>query len=230
MTTPPFAAELAENANSYTPVGPAEIRIETSRYILWIGPGKAPSWNVAQRLRLKAEEIEATVEEVHGLLRERDRDACTWEIGSSATPGDLRERLLALGMKPDAEPYAVAMLLDTEPPPVPPGIEVRPIETFEDYVAAREIQARAFGSTEEHAEEERERYKQAWAEFDPTRGQPFVALLDGEVVAAATSSFTPWGVSLFGVATAPEARGRGAYRALVRARWDEAVRRGTPVL
>ncbi|MDX6513050.1 MAG: hypothetical protein QOE36_2554, partial [Gaiellaceae bacterium] len=78
--------------------------------------------------------------------------------------------------------------------------------------------------------EERERYKQAWAEFDPTRGQPFVALLDGEVVAAATSSFTPWGVSLFGGATAPEARGRGAYRALVRARWDEAVRRGTPVL
>ena len=28
----------------------------------------------------------------------------------------------------------------------------------------------------------------------------------------------------------PEARGRGAYRALVRARWDEAVRRGTPSL
>jgi predicted acetyltransferase len=30
--------------------------------------------------------------------------------------------------------------------------------------------------------------------------------------------------------TLAEARGRGAYRALVRERWDEAVRRGTPAL
>ena len=30
--------------------------------------------------------------------------------------------------------------------------------------------------------------------------------------------------------TLPDARGRGAYRALVRARWDDAVRRGTPAL
>jgi hypothetical protein len=28
----------------------------------------------------------------------------------------------------------------------------------------------------------------------------------------------------------PEARGRGAYRALVRARWDDAAERGTPAL
>ena len=28
----------------------------------------------------------------------------------------------------------------------------------------------------------------------------------------------------------PEARGRGAYRALVRARWEHAAERGTPLL
>jgi predicted acetyltransferase len=33
-----------------------------------------------------------------------------------------------------------------------------------------------------------------------------------------------------GGAVLPEARGRGAYRALVRARWDDAVARGTPAL
>ena len=33
-----------------------------------------------------------------------------------------------------------------------------------------------------------------------------------------------------GGSTAEWARGRGAYRAIVRARWDEAVRRGTPAL
>jgi hypothetical protein len=35
---------------------------------------------------------------------------------------------------------------------------------------------------------------------------------------------------LYGGATLPSARGRGAYRALIRARWDEAVALGTPAL
>jgi hypothetical protein len=33
-----------------------------------------------------------------------------------------------------------------------------------------------------------------------------------------------------GGATIARARGRGAYRALVRARWDDAVARGTPLV
>jgi hypothetical protein len=37
-------------------------------------------------------------------------------------------------------------------------------------------------------------------------------------------------VALFGGSVVPAARGRGVYRALVRARWDHAVARGTPVL
>jgi GNAT superfamily N-acetyltransferase len=35
---------------------------------------------------------------------------------------------------------------------------------------------------------------------------------------------------LWGGSVREDARGRGCYRALVRARWDEAVRRGTPAL
>jgi GNAT superfamily N-acetyltransferase len=35
---------------------------------------------------------------------------------------------------------------------------------------------------------------------------------------------------MFGGAVRPSARGRGAYRALVRARWEEAVAMGTPAL
>jgi predicted GNAT superfamily acetyltransferase len=38
------------------------------------------------------------------------------------------------------------------------------------------------------------------------------------------------GVFLIAGSTAPWARGRGLYRALVRARWDYAVERGTPAL
>ena len=54
--------------------------------------------------------------------------------------------------------------------------------------------------------------------------------MDGEPVARASASFGEHAVSLFGGATLPEARGRGAYRALVAARWEDAVARGTPVL
>src|SRR5207237_6582272 len=58
----------------------------------------------------------------------------------------------------------------------------------------------------------------------------FVATLDGRPAAAATALPSTRGVFLIAGATAPWARGHGLYRALVRARWDYAVERGTPVL
>jgi GNAT superfamily N-acetyltransferase len=58
----------------------------------------------------------------------------------------------------------------------------------------------------------------------------YLAFVDGEPVACGDVMFLPFGGFLSGATTMPEARGRGAFRALVRARWDEAVRRGTPAL
>ena len=51
-------------------------------------------------------------------------------------------------------------------------------------------------------------------------------------VPAATAMAVPStrGVYLIAAATAAWARGRGLYRALIRARWDYAVARGTPAL
>jgi GNAT superfamily N-acetyltransferase len=54
--------------------------------------------------------------------------------------------------------------------------------------------------------------------------------LEGELVSAGTSAPTLHGLLLYGGATLPHARGRGAYRALLRARWDEAVAQGAPTL
>ena len=56
------------------------------------------------------------------------------------------------------------------------------------------------------------------------------AWLDGELVSAGTCAATSHGLLLYGGATLPSARGRGAYRALLRARWDEAAARGVPAL
>src|SRR5439155_14568117 len=68
------------------------------------------------------------------------------------------------------------------------------------------------------------------SQFELSPSVTFAAWLDGRVAAAARATFTSCGVHRTAGATAPWARGRGAYRALVRARWDPAVVHGTPAL
>lgn len=212
--------EVAENANTYTPLGPAHERIVTDRYVLWMG--RMPSSNVAQRLRLQAGEEADVRAELHELVRARGRTAMTWEVGTHATPGDLTERLLALGVVDDEPtPLAVGMVLTEPPAAPPPDVEVRRAETAEERLAAETIAAIAFGEP-------------LPTEPPPPSDDPnnvvYLAFAGGKPVARASGSFGEQAVSLFGGATLPEARGHGAYRALVAARWADAVARGTPVL
>ncbi len=217
--------EIAEYPNSFGPLGPRDVRIETSRYTLWMGHGK--SWNTVQRQRLAADEIDATLEEVRGLLRARGRDSTQWEVGSKAEPADLVDQLLARGLVPDKEPVAVALVLTSEPPLPPDGLTWRRIETFEEYAAANAVQWAAFGSTDDEIAEARAELRDRWRE---TVNLMHGVWLDGEMVAAGTAAPTSHGLLLYGGATLPRARGRGAYRALLRARWEEARQNGTPTL
>jgi GNAT superfamily N-acetyltransferase len=217
-----WVLELAENANTYTPLGAADERIVNDRYVLWMGRGDEPHWNVAQRFRLRPDEVEDVREEIHGILRAKGRTACTWEVGSHATPEGLVDRLLADGLVDD-QPTALAigMVLTEAPAQGPVDVEVRRAESDDDYLAADQIAAIAFGGPVPTAATPREP--------DPNN-ITYLAYADGKPVARASASFGEHGVSLFGGSTLPEARGRGAYRALVAARWDDAVERGTPIL
>jgi hypothetical protein len=111
------------------------------------------------------------------------------------------------------------MALTETPPAAPAGVEVRHAATDDERLAAARIAAIAFGSPEP-------------AEAPPhdPNNVVYLAYTDGEPIARASGSFSEHGVTLFGGATLPEARGRGAYRALVAARWQDAVARGTPLL
>jgi len=225
----PELLSLAENANAHGPLGPGHERIENERFVLWMGPRDHPAYNVAQRLRLTPGSVDATIEEVHALLRERGRFACTWEVGSSATPPDLVERLRAHGLADDDDPDVAAMVLTAPPPPPPPGVEARPVRDVDEYIAAKHVAEAAFGMPPDP--DRVEWWRTGFEEQQALgHGRTFVALLDGRIVAHGTSSYTEHGVTLNGGATTPEMRGRGAYRALVSARWDDAVARGTPVL
>ncbi|HEY8774413.1 MAG TPA: hypothetical protein VIM05_07595, partial [Gaiellaceae bacterium] len=184
--------------------------------MLWMGPSAHPSWNVAQRFRLTPETIDSTLEEVHALLRERGRSACTWEVGSSATPPDLAKQLRARGLVDDHDPYVVGMVLGAPPPPPPEDIEAREARDFEEFRAANRVAETAFGGDVGMDDEQlRARYEEKLA----TGGwKTFVALVDGEIVGSASSTYLDGAVTLNGGAVLPHARGRGAYRALVAAR------------
>ena len=128
---------------------PSDERIVTDRFVLWMGRADHPSWNVAQRFRLRADELDEVRDEIHAALRARGRTGCTWEVGSSATPPDLVERLLALGLVCDDDPFAVGMVLTEPPEQAPPaGVEVRRVTTPEDALVAAQIAAVAFGMDE----------------------------------------------------------------------------------
>jgi hypothetical protein len=218
--------EAAEYPNSFIPLGPQDERVETERFTLCMSAGM--SWNTVQRQRFQPEEIDEVLAEVRSLLRARGRTRTQWEIGSRARPEKLATLLLDRGLVPDEDPTALALALTTEPPPPPPGgLIARRVRTLEEYVAANDVQFRAFGTPPAEMEEQREIARQAW---ETAPRLMHAVWLDGRLVSAGTCATTPHGLALFGGATVPEARGRGAYRALIRARWDEAVSLSTPTL
>jgi GNAT superfamily N-acetyltransferase len=222
--------ELAENPNVHQPLAPGRelYRDPDGRFVLYLGAGRGVHSATVQRVRLSAEEVDAVAEEIRTLLRARGRGGAEWELGESCTPPDLVERLLGLGLVRDEDPVAIGMVLragDTLADP--PGTCARPVESVEELVLAHRIQHDAFGGGADEVD-------QAQAESDFARegadGSTFLGFVDGEPVAAGYASYTPLGLILFGGATVPAARGRGAYRALVAARAREAGRRGTPAV
>lgn len=216
--------EVAEYPNSFGPLAPGDDRIDTDRYTLYLGVGS--TWNTVQRQRFPLEELDDVLEEVRATLRARGRTETQWEVGSSA-PAGLVEALLERGLAPDKDPYAVALVLTAEPPPIAPALTARRVQTLDELEAAAAVQWEAFDATPEEVEEARRLLPERFHDSPNIR---HAVWLDGEIVCTGTASPTEHGLLLYGGATLARARGRGAYRALIRARWDDAVALGTPAL
>jgi GNAT superfamily N-acetyltransferase len=223
---------LAENPVVYGPLPPGFERILEDGYCIFIGP--MPQMTMVQRLRLSPREVEVAVERVRALAGDRQRPLVTWWIGDSATPEDLESRLLALGLEPPAMPVSeprYAALALVEPPKSSSRTPVaRRVQSFEEFVTAGEITQDAFEHTEEQRASRRDIEPMLYELEQQDVTATYLAFVDGEPVGAATAVFADAGVMLLGGATLPHARGRGCYRALVQARWEDAVRRGTPAL
>ena len=131
------------------------------------------------------------------------------------TPGfESVENALALVEEPAAE--------------IAPELEIRIAETWEDWRAGSDVVKAAFGMPDVPEDVLRERYEEY--RNPEHHGRMFVAFADGRAVGNAFAAFGEAGINLFGGGVLEEARGRGVYSSLVRARWDHAVARGTPAL
>lgn len=221
---------LAEDPELHLLPPEAGERIVDDRFCLTIGSKRG--WAGVCRLRLSDApgEVEVAVKEIRDCLQGVPK--VLWNVGSSARPKDLPERLTALGLRhpdPPLDPVCAAMILTSEPPTVE-GVDVRRIATLEDHLIGLEIllegdtwPADVEADKRAHAEESFERHER--------RGDlQWLATIDGVPLAWARAERAAAGLFLGGGATLPEGRGRGCYRALVRARWDEAVRLGLPGL
>ena len=204
-------------------------RLLTDRYCLFFGPSATTT--LVCRLRRDPDAVPETIHEVREQVAQHDHRQAIWRIGSSATPVDLVDRLVAHGFVPSEvpglEPHLTSMVLAEEPPSVD-GVEVRRVASPEELALASSISATTLG--EEHEEEDWER--EFTAEQLGDRPRVYLAYIDGTPVGAARALVEDGlpAVMLISGGVLTEARGRGAYRALVRARWEDAVEAGQPAL
>jgi hypothetical protein len=219
-------AAVAEDVFGYVLNRPGDVREVWPAVVLTHSPNPMPEFGSASRVRLGSE-VDDPVREVRAWFAARARDRFIWSIGPSTTPADLERRLLHLGAAPNpAKSELTAMVLDHEPPESPVDVAIRRVETLEDHVAQWEIMFEAFEMPEVEREAVRATLEARWIELaaDET-GWTYLALIDGAPAALGSVRRTePGPLYLSGGATLVAARGRGLYRALVRARWEDAVR------
>jgi hypothetical protein len=227
----PSVEDVAGEAIGWMATSPAVGRIDLGNAVLIDRPLPYLWFAVATRVRFPPDATDDAIARVRAWYAGRGRPEFAWSLGPHHTPADLADRLVASGATRDPDGLT-AMVLDHEPPPGPPDVEVRAVTTFEEYRIVEDITAEAFEFNAADAAAFEAASADAWAHWQTEPDRRFLlAWHDGRPIAEGGLAATTVGpLILSGGATRAAARGRGAYRALVRARWDEAVRRGAPAL
>lgn len=195
--------------------------IRTSpRYTLMADRGT--TYCAVEGIRLREDEVADAIAEVDAFMADTETRIVGWWLTERSTPNE--ECFVAAGLTIDENDYLhAAMLLTAEPPAS--DFVARPIANVEEYVAARRLMAEVFANSNIDRTD-----ASFAAEYEHDPDPIFAVWLDGRIASVGRATFASIGVFLSGGATAEWARGRGAYRAVVRARWDAAVEAGTPAL
>ncbi|MES1247138.1 MAG: hypothetical protein ABUS54_05640 [Actinomycetota bacterium] len=216
-TTPPDLVDFAEAPSWFLESRPGRVVRVDDRFALWADLGR--TYAAVEGIRLREDQLAGAIADVDAFLHETGTLIASWWFCERSTPDEAA--CIAAGLEKDEKDYVNTAMLLTEEPPSVDGVEARRVATFEEYVDARLVQRSSFPTMRDADFE---------AEWSAPHDPLYAAWIDGRIAAAGRATFASAGVYLTGGATAEWARGRGAYRAVVRARWDDAVAAGTPAL
>jgi hypothetical protein len=214
--------DFAEGMGPFLEAAPGRLIRLTEGYALSADVGQ--TWAQVERIRLRDAELADAIADVDAFMHESGTKRASWWLTERSTPDE--DAFLTAGLRRDEHDYLHAAMVLTAPPPQVEGIEVRRVETLEEYAESRRLALDAFANPHMRPPSDDE----VAAEWEHQTDPIFAAWLDGRMASTGRAIYTRAGGYLLGGSTATWARGRGAYRAVVRARWDEAVRRGTPAL
>jgi len=214
---------------AFTPPAPGSTVVSNTRFTLRTS---SDSGRLAvQRIRLHEAELDDALEAARSFMRVTGTTAASWWLSEHSTPADVEALLLERGLFIVEGDYLIdGLLLTSPPPPAPSEIDVHVVRDAEEFVAVVGAQDDAFGTPDSERPDSAALVDQYVLERGSDAVALFGAWIDGRVAGGARALFSPRGVFMAGGSTVPWARGRGVYRALVRARWDAAVSRGTPAL
>jgi hypothetical protein len=212
---------LAEDAGALLPPRSGGLREHRPGFTLRYEAVDAAKVNSVHAVRV--DDVPATIAAARAWFAAHGRRRFTWWAGTSARPADLAERLLDAGARPGD--VVRAMVLESAPPgggrDAP---RVRPVETVDDYLAVVELQCEAFGAPADEREQALAGAPERWRELSAGgTGRRYLVEAGGRPIATAgMERLDPGPALLVNGCVVEDARGRGAYRELVRARWRDA--------
>ena len=219
--------DFLEATLRFTPAGPGAVIEDSARHVLLATDGQC----VVQGIRIEEDTVEHAVAKVRSFMRRHGARTARWLLCDRSTPSDLEQRLLALGFARAPYDYEIdGMMITSAPPPGPEDVNARPVQTPEEYVAARLLLFDVFEIPPARRLDEASLAEEFADVEQAGTGIAYGAWLEGRHAGAARSVFGPQGALLDWAGTAEWARGRGVYRALVRVRWDDVARRGDSAL
>lgn len=234
MDVPNAVRILALHPFRELPAAPGIERVESDGFLLLLNP--YPSAQVVEPMNVSPETVPASVEAARTIARQRRKSLLAWWVGPDRR--ELEQPLEAAGLAhrdtPGFEAVETAMVLLERPRGnvAADGVVVKETDTYEEYAAAEAVVMEAFDFPDAMRAEAAAELPKRWEEYKtPSNpGRQFIASIDDLVVGTAFAVLGDAGVNLFGGAVLEQARGRGVYKALVKARWEAAVARGTPAL
>ena len=223
MSSEELRERVLREAEDWVWVPPDAEDVVTEEYRLVAYPDRtAVPWSRTSRLP-------ELVEELSGVARRRGH-ALRWWVNGRTRPEDTDAVLEARGFAQvehvDVVARAIDGLRDDLGPT--PGVTVRPADDEADIALSGRLGAEVFGweppTSAQLAHEVGLAAEARLAGRWPVRR--FLAYVDEEVVGTAGYTLHEGTVRLWGGAVVESARGRGAYRALLAARCDDARRQG----